>query len=178
MEIGKHKKCSYEGCSLPHRRNGYCANHSQKFKRGTLYTEKITKLCSVDNCDKKHYCKNLCNAHYRKEKRKKISTFVENTRTNYEKGDINFTYKHHENWARALKKCFGNKCMLCGWKEDSCDAHHIVPKREGGLNNLKNGIVLCPNHHKLADIGKLKKEYLSEIINNKIQSLLEELKGN
>jgi len=46
-------------------------------------------------------------------------------------------------------------CFICGWNEDQCDIHHITPRKEGGNNSLKNLTVLCLNHHRLADRGKL-----------------------
>lgn len=39
-------------------------------------------------------------------------------------------------------------CMICGWKEATCDIHHIKPKKEGGTNDNSNLIVLCPNCHR------------------------------
>ena len=38
--------------------------------------------------------------------------------------------------------------MICGWKEATCDIHHIKPKKEGGTNDNSNLIVLCPNCHR------------------------------
>lgn len=143
----KHEKCSFPECTAPHRRNGYCANHSQKFKRGTLFLEKTEKLCLEEGCGRKHYSKGFCLRHYRKEERKKISNRASEFRSNYESGNINFTYKEHSTWARSVKRYFGNECMICGWNKASCDAHHIIEKSKGGLNTLQNALVLCPNHH-------------------------------
>lgn len=56
-------------------------------------------------------------------------------------------------------KYFGNKCMVCGWNV-TVDVHHIIPRRQHGTNNMDNLIVLCPNHHRLADIGQLDIETL------------------
>ena len=47
-------------------------------------------------------------------------------------------------------KYFGRACMICGW-DTIVDVHHITPRRHGGTNDLDNLIVLCPNHHRMAD---------------------------
>jgi predicted restriction endonuclease len=49
---------------------------------------------------------------------------------------------------------------VCGWEEAACDGHHIRPVGKGGKNALANVIVLCPNHHRLADVGKLTEDDL------------------
>lgn len=58
------------------------------------------------------------------------------------------------------KRHLPNKCAICGWKEAGCDGHHIIPRKDGGTNNLGNTIVLCPNHHRLANVGILSQQYL------------------
>ena len=55
----------------------------------------------------------------------------------------------HRAWVRAqaIKK-YGNKCELCGYNL-SIDAHHIIPKCEGGPHKIDNLMLLCPNCHAL-----------------------------
>jgi len=57
--------------------------------------------------------------------------------------------KKHRVWIRmqAIKK-YGNKCELCGYRL-SVDTHHILPKNKGGLHEIDNLMVLCPNCHAL-----------------------------
>jgi predicted restriction endonuclease len=57
--------------------------------------------------------------------------------------------KKHKAWIRmqAIGK-YGNKCELCGYKL-TVDAHHILPKNKGGLHEIDNLMVLCPNCHAL-----------------------------
>jgi len=57
--------------------------------------------------------------------------------------------KKHKAWIRmqAIKK-YGDKCELCGYKL-SVDTHHILPKNKGGLHEIDNLMVLCPNCHAL-----------------------------
>lgn len=58
-------------------------------------------------------------------------------------------YKTRQAWAKALIRLHGNKCQKCGWDKAKCDAHHKIKKSEGGLHTLENGIVLCPNCHRV-----------------------------
>lgn len=57
--------------------------------------------------------------------------------------------KKYKAWirAQALKK-YGDKCELCGYGF-SLDTHHIIPKNKGGLHEIDNLMVLCPNCHAL-----------------------------
>ena len=50
-------------------------------------------------------------------------------------------------------------CALCPAKHP-LDIHHIVPQRDGGLDTPENCILLCKNHHDLADSGALTPEML------------------
>jgi predicted restriction endonuclease len=57
--------------------------------------------------------------------------------------------KKHKAWirAQAIKK-YGNKCELCGYML-VVESHHILPKKQGGLHEIDNLMVLCPNCHAL-----------------------------
>lgn len=59
-------------------------------------------------------------------------------------------------WAENTRKRFDNKCAICGLKHGSinqngnkiyCQAHHLMKQKELRFNP-KNGICLCPKHHK------------------------------
>jgi len=58
-------------------------------------------------------------------------------------------YKTRHGWAKAVIRHYGNACQHCGWNKTTCDAHHRNPKADGGLHTIANGIVLCPNCHRL-----------------------------
>lgn len=52
------------------------------------------------------------------------------------------------NWASLRRQCFRRdefRCQWCDRVEEArgLDAHHIVPRSEGGLNDLSNLITLC-----------------------------------
>lgn len=64
-------------------------------------------------------------------------------------------YANRSSWMKALRRVFGDKCMRCGWDEASCDAHHIIERCDGGAHTLENGIILCPNCHRLSHTKKL-----------------------
>jgi len=49
-------------------------------------------------------------------------------------------------------------CCVCGWKEGSCDIHHINGKGIPNPDNHENLTLLCPNHHRLFHEKKISKE--------------------
>lgn len=128
----------------------------------------IQDHCNNEECNKKHHAKGFCATHYTAFK-KANGTYKQNNKLNL--GELNFEYKNRTSWSLSVKKIFSDKCMICSWQEASCDTHHIIPHNEGGPNCLSNAIVLCPNHHKLADTGILTKDYLQQITDNKIKSI-------
>lgn len=46
-------------------------------------------------------------------------------------------------------------CMICGWKEASCDIHHIKPRKAGGTDDNFNLVIVCPNCHRKIHNNKL-----------------------
>lgn len=53
-----------------------------------------------------------------------------------------------------LYERFGGKCIICGFDE-VVEVHHIIPRRVGGDDSPENLILLCPNHHAMADRGMI-----------------------
>lgn len=53
------------------------------------------------------------------------------------------------------------KCAICGF-DAVVDVHHITPRANGGTNDFSNLITLCPNHHKMADLGMIDLEHLRD----------------
>ncbi len=76
----------------------------------------------------------------------------------------------HKAWIRfqAIKK-YGNKCELCGYKM-AIDTHHIIPKYKGGVHEINNLMIVCPNCHALITRGHLSLKSRSDIpmVGNKI----------
>ena len=44
--------------------------------------------------------------------------------------------------------------------EDICDLHHIIPVSKNGSDEHSNLTYLCPNHHRLAQRGKIQSSEL------------------
>lgn len=55
------------------------------------------------------------------------------------------------------KKRDSYACCVCGFNR-SVDFAHIVWKKDGGKIRKDNIAILCPNHHRLFDSGKLTEE--------------------
>jgi 5-methylcytosine-specific restriction endonuclease McrA len=51
------------------------------------------------------------------------------------------------------------RCALCELKHP-LDLHHIVPRHRGGPDDADNRVLLCRNHHDLADSGVISPEML------------------
>ncbi len=78
-----------------------------------------------------------------------------------------------------ILQAYDCRCAICGWR--GCDEpgmiannghrqwgcmnqiHHIVPVSKGGKETVDNLILLCPNHHKMADLGIISAEELQKI---------------
>lgn len=53
----------------------------------------------------------------------------------------------------------GGKCVICEFNHATA-VHHILPRKEGGSNNMENLVTLCPNHHYMAHSGLISAETL------------------
>ena len=126
----------------------------------------IQNHCNIIDCKNKHHAKGFCGSHYASYRKSK-GIYKQNNKLSL--GNFDFEYKDRTNWSLSVKKIFLDKCMICGWQDAPCDVHHIIPRSKNGKNCIKNAIVLCPNHHKLADIGKIEQNYLQKITNNKLE---------
>lgn len=81
---------------------------------------------------------------------------------------------------REILTAYNCCCVICGWKleqkyyagmyliQAGCEIHHIEKVSEGGKDVFDNCILLCPNHHKEADLGIIDKDtLLSYVIKDK-----------
>lgn len=66
-------------------------------------------------------------------------------------------------WGPRLRKLWGDKCFICGWAETPNDICHITPVKEGGENKIENVVLLCPNHHRMLDLGLIQREHLASL---------------
>jgi predicted restriction endonuclease len=55
------------------------------------------------------------------------------------------------------------RCLVCGFSE-CVDIHHIVSIAKGGDSFPENLITLCPNHHRLADRGRISANDLRKLV--------------
>lgn len=76
--------------------------------------------------------------------------------------------------SQLVYKAYDRKCAICGWQatpdlikvngkyqySHGNEIHHITPASEGGKEEDTNLILLCPNHHKQADLQILDRSYL------------------
>lgn len=70
------------------------------------------------------------------------------------------------NMHKRLRDANEHRCAVCGWAPPHAlslvhaygrnpsiiELHHILPVSAGGQNTEENIIVLCPNHHRIADL--------------------------
>jgi len=68
----------------------------------------------------------------------------------YSNTDLDAEFVTRSAWSKAIIRERGNACEICGWAEAKCDVHHRIPRHKGGKNTRANGIVVCPNHHRIA----------------------------
>lgn len=81
---------------------------------------------------------------------KKYKTIAPNKGKRYTIKERNEVFSSRKAWSDAVKLACGDQCEICGWNEGACDVHHRVARHQGGKNTVENGIVLCPNHHRIA----------------------------
>lgn len=60
------------------------------------------------------------------------------------------------------RRYFYDRCALCGWNEGPCDVCHIVARKHGGTDTLVNVTMLCPNHHRMYDLGLIPEARIRE----------------
>lgn len=72
-------------------------------------------------------------------------------------------YANKGSWNEAMRRLYPDMCMRCGWHEATCDTHHITPKSNGGKYSLDNGVLLCPNCHRLATLGLVSADELRRV---------------
>jgi predicted HNH restriction endonuclease len=106
--------------------------------------------------------------------REKIITSLKNlTPKSSKKVTINsISYKRNNHTVAKIKILRKFECQICGIKikkEDGSyyiEAAHISPKKENGPETPDNILILCPNHHKEFDYGKLEiKSQSKKVIN-------------
>jgi len=89
----------------------------------------------------------------RKERKKHCGECRRNSPHSRKNDDITLLDLSKRTIAKILKRA-DIGCSICGWKESSCDIHHIHEKCNGGKNDTSNLIILCPNCHRICHVEK------------------------
>lgn len=64
---------------------------------------------------------------------------------------------NQDKFAFAVLKRYGTACSACGIQVSGLiDAAHIIPDAAGGSSDARNGLPLCPTHHRAFDAGILR----------------------
>jgi putative restriction endonuclease len=56
-------------------------------------------------------------------------------------------------FTKAVVVAYGERCCFCGFGGGVVEAAHIKPVSDGGPDDVRNGVALCPTHHRLFDKG-------------------------
>jgi hypothetical protein len=68
------------------------------------------------------------------------------------------TYSSKHTFRVMARQEFIDRCAICGWDEASNDVAHIVARKDGGTDTIDNIVMLCPNHHRLYDTGRISQD--------------------
>lgn len=130
--------CSFKGCDLKHRRNGYCATHSTRyFRHGDPTIIKKRDYGYTSDGERKAAIKQSQRI-YDKTPKGRVASVLKRHRRRSKGGDVKLTT--HQ--ALSVFKVFSNQCFKCKTIKDLTLDHHI-PLNAGGLLELGNCSILC-----------------------------------
>ena len=87
-------------------------------------------------------------------------------------------YDHKGYLSKTIVNRYSGRCAICGWRATEelitvrnrkqyaygNEIHHIIAVEDGGAATESNLILLCPNHHKQANLGLLSIEELQKYV--------------
>jgi len=79
------------------------------------------------------------------------------------KGRIDSILSVSSRTACKILKRLNIGCCICGWKESTCDIHHINGKKIDNADEHWNLAYVCPNHHRMMHTKKLDKDKLTSL---------------
>jgi len=73
----------------------------------------------------------------------------------------------------AVLQVYDHKCAICGLQLHLIEAARIVAVKDGGSDEVQNGLALCPNHHKAFDLGLflIDANYKTFLVSDKIKAV-------
>lgn len=71
---------------------------------------------------------------------------------------LDFSSRTTQKILKRIKEEKDLGCSICGWKDDVCDLHHIIPTGKGGSDKNSNLTYVCPNCHRLIHNGKIEEK--------------------
>ena len=148
-----------DGCEKKHHARGYCKAHYMQYVLKPRYAKMV---CSVDGCDAPVSSDSgklrMCSKHYTRVKRNgdphtcRIRRWAS---CRDAEGDPLDVEHKRPIWAAACLGYYGDTtCMKCRGETTTPEVHHRVQISDGGINTVRNGIVLCPNCHRAIHRGK------------------------
>jgi len=184
----KRKYCS-EYCAIDYnnkksieRKCHYCKQTFQarlkEIKRGfgrycsqTCASKSNNALREYESHDPNTNCANCDKPLYRKPSRiKKWTIFFCTKHCQHEYRVKNrqipdYTGQQRKRFSIACKDIYGEICEICQWGKARCDTHHVIQRCNQGTDDVSNGMILCPNHHRLADKieAKTRKELMTKL---------------
>ena len=139
----------------------------EKELRKSIFQKKIinergNELDALTDEEKEYQIQEWVNEEEKAELRRKYLGESTDTQTAYSKTkNEDREYPLSQREKEAIINRVGTKCCYpnCG-ETLTLEVHHIIPRAEGGMNEDNNLIVLCNNHHHLADRGAIPKDRL------------------
>lgn len=124
-------------------------NKIHKLNESGYSLPEISEMYSVPRTTLNRYLKHSGYAVYDNRYRQSVS--IHRRR---KKGYSAKDFRNSENWKNALVQIYGYRCQVCCY-DKIVDAHHIIPRSQGGKSTLDNGVLLCPNCHAESHAGLL-----------------------
>jgi hypothetical protein len=117
------------------------------------------KEYTCEKCSQQFFFRNIS-----KKAKKHCKLCRYNAPHNKDISKINSIYEFSKRTAiKILYRMDLMKCLRCGWKETTCDIHHILGRKIKNCNNHCNLTVLCPNCHRLVHNKKIDIEEIKKI---------------
>lgn len=184
-EFIENKTCLMCGGPIPWRagrkardRAKFCGNeHKFQWQRvpenGPNYRgTKRTATCKVPDCGKEfdYYPSVRPNAEACSDEHRHILHALKMTGRRPSNG----VYANASSFRAMARHHFYDRCAICAWPLRevlypypafpgvSCDVCHIVARKNGGTDTLDNVVLLCPNHHRLFDLGLIPVEKIRQ----------------